>query len=111
VELIPERAALSPKTRPFTGHAEVLAGESPVDKIDICPTWFSVGDGSLGCDRFSLCVICDSFHANVSDIRHPFHVRPVPFQNCQAVLILFYLHDRLDACPLHPQLEPTNARE
>jgi len=53
-EFKPERAALAPKTGPAAGHAEVLAGESPVDEV--C--------GSGG---------------DVSDIVHSFYVGPVSF--------------------------------
>jgi len=86
-EFKPERAALAPKTGPATGHAEVLAGESPIDEVAVAKTVartdpvlsfaFSVGAGPV--PQLSVPSDARRFLTHVSDIVHSFYVGPVSF--------------------------------
>jgi hypothetical protein len=109
---MPETAAVTGKTTPLTGHADVLAGESAVDKVN------SVGVVSppSRCSKpFSFGARSDSDHVSASSLKcgrvhfanvvNALHLRPVPREHRQTPGIVFHLQHRLDASPLQPLLE------
>jgi hypothetical protein len=48
---------------------------------------------------------------HVSYVVNALHLRPVPREHRQTPGIVFHLQHRLDACPLHPLLEPAYPTE
>src|SRR5215471_1184860 len=115
LEFKPQTAALTPKTGPSTGHADVLAGEPTVDEIRTGETsWrssqpFSVGAVSVSDHVSASSGPCGRVHfANVIDT---LRMRPVPRENAQAQRVLLHLEHGVDACPFESNLKPAHAAE
>ena len=117
LEFKPETAAFAPKTGPVAGHAEVLAGESAVDEVNI-----ATGETSWRSSQpFSVGAVSDSDHVSASsgkcgrvhfaNVIDALYLRPVTLEHAQAPRILFDLHDGLDARALKPKLESPGTAE
>jgi hypothetical protein len=112
---MPETAALAGKTGPFTGHADVLAGESSVDEIN------TGGTSWRSSQPFSVGAWSDSDHVSASpskcgrvhfaNVVKACYLRPVALEHLQAPWIVFDLEHRLDARSLESQLEAADATE